>query len=514
MVSLLTAAVPATAGASLLGSDSDSSDGPNVIEYAEGPSFVVELKSSEAAADLEEWTNASGRHLVEVDNETGVAVVSGPRGLIDADASFWVQLTTGGLFGDPLEASSFVADISPNYRLEVDPLTSTALTNVSRFSAPESEASGWLSSEAMPHEGMAFSSEANRTTMSESRSILGADNVSATGAGVTVAVADTGIKTANGRTFGEDGMVGSELRVDDASKNLLTNETVAADGIDAVEDGSSSRHGTWAAAAVAGDPSGTTHDGVAPDANLLVLKALGDDGSGSTADITRAIRYASQEEADVISMSLGSPVQSPAIDRAIVDAREAGSVVVVAAGNSRQSTRWLASPADSEEAIAVGATNGEAPADAESAYFSQIGPDPGTLDNSGAETAGATVDLAAPGMATVTRIPTADGVVENKSLSGTSMATPMVAGGIAVALEANDWSADEATEKAREAARPVPNAGTTEVGAGMFAVDYLVDGTEPEATQEDARTDGAVTRDETYRSLSDSSGGIITGLLG
>lgn len=510
VVSLLSTAVAPTAAQTL--STDESTDEPNIIEYAEGPSFVVELKSTSSTSNLQEWANDSGKQLVEVDNETGIAVVSGKRALVD-DVGLLARLTAGELLATPLESRSYVADVSPNYRLEVDPLTSSELLNTSEYTAPESAESGLLENEAMPSDGVAFDSEANRTTMSESRAHIGANNVSATGAGTTVAVIDTGARTANGRTFG-NGAVGSPTRILDSSKNLITNETVASAGIDAIDDGSSSKHGTWTAAAVAGDPSGTTHDGVAPDANLLVLKALADDGSGSTADIARAIRYAAQENADVISMSLGSPVYTSAIDRAIVDARESGSVPVVATGNSRQSTRWVASPADSSEAIAVGATNGERPANAQSAYFSQIGPDPGTTDDSGAETAGATVDVAAPGMETVARIPTADGVVENKTLSGTSMSTPLVAGGIAVALEANDWTAEETTQKVREAARPVPRAGTTEVGAGMFATDYLLDGTTPSTTQSEARLDGAVTRDKTFEGLSESSGGIITGILG
>lgn len=514
VVSLVLAAVPSTAAAGPFGDTEAETETPNIIEYAEGPSFVIELSSDSAATELESWANRSGRQLLEVDNETGIAVVAGPRGQIDEDLGFLDRLSTGGpAFGDVLGDRSFVEDVSPNYRLEVDPLTDSELTNVSDYSAPERPGFHPFSDEKMPHDGMAFDSDANRTLMQESRAHLGVDNVTQTGAGEMIAIADTGALTANGRTFG-NGTAGSASRILPESKNLITNETVASNGTEAIADGSSSLHGTWTAAAAAGNPSGTIHDGVAPEADLLILKALGDDGSGATADIVQAIRYASLQNASITSLSLGSPAESDAIDRAIEDSYERGTPVVVAAGNSRQSTRWLSSPADSEHAISVAATNGERPAIAQSAYFSNIGPDPGTTDGSNGETAGATVDVAAPGMSTVARIPTSSGAVQNKTLSGTSMATPMVAGGIALGLEANDWTAEEATKRAREAARPVPRAGTTEVGAGMHATDYLVDGTTPETTQSEARTDGAYTRDQTYQGLSDASGGIVTRLFG
>jgi len=513
VVSVMLTAVPTTAVANPL-TDS-STDRPDIIKYADGnPSYVVELADGDAASDLEDWSNESDRQLVSVDNTTGIAVVAAPSVQVDDDMSFLSRILAGGLLVDPLGEESFVEDVSPNYRLELaDPKTETELMNVSEYDAPESADSGLLSSEAMPTEGMAFDEDANRTVMSESRSYVGADNVSATGTGITVAAIDTGTNTAGGRVFGENGDTNSSIRVSNASKNFISNETVSSDGYDAVEDGSSSRHGTWVSSAIAGDPAGTRDDGVAPDASLLVLKALADDGSGSTADIARAVRYASQQNADVISMSLGSPVYSEALERAITDARDSGSIVVVAAGNSRQSTKWVASPADVDGVVAVGATNGENPADAKSAYFSQVGPDPGTLDDSAGVTNGEGIDVAAPGMSTVARIATPSGTVQNKTLSGTSMATPLVSGVIALGLATDSIDSEGALDSVRSTARPVPSAGETEVGAGMVAADNLVDGTEPETSQLDARTDDAVTRDATYSELSDSSGGSIARLL-
>jgi len=508
VVSVLLTAIPSTAVAQT------GTDRPDVIKYEDGhPSYVVELAEGADVSELEDWSNESDRQLVSVDNRTRIAVVAAPRVQVDDEMGTLSRILAGGLLVDPLGEESYVEEVSANYRLSLaDPKSETELLNVSEYEPPESADSGLLSSDPMDHDGVAFDEDANRTTMSESRSYIGADNVSATGTGINVAVVDTGANTADGRVFG-NGTASSKIRIENASKNFVGNETVASAGYDAIEDGSDSRHGTWVASAIAGNVSGTTHDGVAPDASLLVLKALADDGSGSTADIARAIRYASLEDSDVISMSLGSPVYSEALERAITDARDRGSIVVVAAGNSRQSTRWVASPADVDGAIAVGATNGDNPADAQSAYFSQIGPDPGTTDDSAGVSNGEGVDVAAPGMSTVAKIANPSETLENKTLSGTSMATPLVSGALALAVAMDSVSAEEAVSSVRSTARPIPRAGETEVGAGMVAADNLVDGTEPETSQLDARTDDATTRDATYREMSDSSGGTIVRLL-
>ena len=512
VVSVILTAVPSTAVA-----QTSTSGGPEIIQYgAEGhPSYVVELEERADPSKIEDWSNKSGRQLVKLDNSTGIAVVAAPRVQIDDEMGLLARVLERGVFVDPLGEESYVEDVSPNYRLSLaDPKSNTELMNVSDYEPPERAESGILSDDPMPHDGMAFDEDANRTTMAESRSYVGADNVSETGSGVDVAVIDTGANTAEGRIFGEDGSTSSTLRVLNASKNVISNETVESAGYDAIEDGSDSRHGTWVASAIAGDPAGSTHDGVAPDAELLVLKALGDDGSGSTADITRAIRYAADHNADIISMSLGSPVYSEALERALKDARDSGSIVTVAAGNSRQSVKWVASPADVDGVIAVGAVNGDEPANAQSAYFSQIGPDPGTTDDSEGVTNGEGIDVAAPGMKTVAKIATPSATTTNKTLSGTSMATPIVAGSLAVALESGSVSTEEALEEVRSTARPIPAAGETEVGYGMVGADNLVDGTEPETSQLDARTDEALTRDETHRGLSDSQGRTLVGFFG
>ncbi len=506
------------AGLPLAGAQTSSAPPtPEQISIDGQPSYVVSL-SDGAVSDLRTWADSDPDRSIQRVTDGGLAVVSAPRAQAeDVGVLATVRAAVRSpsvILGDSLVEQPWTDSVSPNYRHQrLAPRES--LLSRGQFDAPEpgtlTQALNRFETGSANPSGIAFSEDANRTSMRESRAVTGTDNVSTTGAGVRVAVIDTGLNTAGGEVFG-NGSVGSDLRVDPDSKDFTENETVRADGIDALSDGNG--HGTWVASAIAANASGTTHDGIAPDAQLLVLRALGDDGGGSTADIASAVRYAVDNDADVISMSLGSPVYDPALADALQYAEDNGVPVVVAAGNSRQTTRWVGSPADAESAITVAATTGEVPGDAKSAYFSQVGPDPGSTDGSNGVTAGATIDISAPGMETTARVPTTTGSVTNSTLSGTSMATPMVAAGVANYLEANsDAAPSEVRTWIREGARPIPTAGETEVGAGMLAVDNLVSEDAAATDQADAHTDAAVDRDRLYRTLSDSQGGLVARLL-
>ena len=95
-------------------------------------------------------------------------------------------------------------------------------------------------------------------------------------------------------------------------------------------------HGTHVAgtaAAIAGNTQGIA--GVAPEAEIMAVRVLDGNGSGSTADIAAGIDYAAEHGADVINMSLGAPSSEgdQAMSDAIDAAGAAGGVVVAAAGN-------------------------------------------------------------------------------------------------------------------------------------------------------------------------------------
>lgn len=499
---LLVAATPASAA---FGS---ATPDVTVVNYDGNPSFIVSLDDDADAVDkLNDWADSgSEREVISVNNDSRTATVAAPRGAVLLSSfEAWTGL---GLDGE-LVTLDYVESISPNYRLaRAEPVSD--LTTEDEFSAPTIGITS-LDDPEFATEGVAFSEDANRTTMADVRDILGVSQVDADTSTQTVAVIDTGANTADGAVFG-NGTTNSTLRIDNASMNTITGESVnvSAGDYSAISDGSG--HGTWTASAIGANASGTVHDGMAPDANLLVIKALADDGSGETSNIVEAIRYAADEDADVISLSLGSPIYSEALADAVEYAQEQGSIVIVAAGNSR-STRspGIATPGDVEGVITVGASNGSGANSAYSAYFSQAGPDPSTTDGAGTESAGAGIDVVAPGMMTVARVPTESGGVENSTLSGTSMATPEVAGGIALARAANSsvaaLSPEETLEAVQDSASPAKHMAVAEAGHGMFSASNLADGTQPEESQEDSQTDPAEQRNEWYQAASDASGG-------
>jgi subtilisin family serine protease len=124
-------------------------------------------------------------------------------------------------------------------------------------------------------------------------------------------------------------------------------------------------HGTHVAGIVAAATgNGVGIAGVAPDARLMPVKVLNAEGSGSFADIANGIRWAADNGADVLNLSLGAlpGVQALELTGVITDAQEAiayareqGTVVVVAAGN--ESFPLCASPSFNDGAICVTATD-------------------------------------------------------------------------------------------------------------------------------------------------------------
>jgi len=215
-------------------------------------------------------------------------------------------------------------------------------------------------------------------------------------------------------------------------------------------------HGTHVAGivAAAGDENGVV--GVAPEATLHALKVCGESGGCRTTTIVKAIRYAADQEWDVINLSLGSPRGSPALQAAGQYALEAGVLPVAAAGNRGQPDS-VGYPAAHEEFLAVAATD----IDDDVADFSSAGPE---------------VDLAAPGAAVCSTV--VDGYAVN---DGTSMAAPHVAGGAALLL-AEGHSPSQTRSRLRETAVDLGRP-ETEQGAGLVnvaaALGYESSGEEP-----------------------------------
>ena len=145
-----------------------------------------------------------------------------------------------------------------------------------------------------------------------------------TGEGIVVAVIDTGVNA-------DHVDLKDHLWSDSQGRhgwNTLSNSANIADG-----DG----HGTHCAGTVCGDGTSGTITGMAPDAKLMTVKALGDTGEGTLESLVSGIEYAVQNGADVLSMSLGFSYPSAYINEAmrnvLANTLPMGIVAAVAAGN-------------------------------------------------------------------------------------------------------------------------------------------------------------------------------------
>lgn len=175
-------------------------------------------------------------------------------------------------------------------------------------------------------------------------------------------------------------------------------------------------HSTHVCGIIAADGETDGVVGVAPEARLVIAKALGDDGSGEDEAIAQAIDWCVEQGCQILNLSLGAPYTAGpgmrATYRAVARAYAQGVTLVCAAGNESESHIGL--PAAWGECIAVGAVDKEE----RHANFS----------NTGAE-----LDCAAAGVDVMSNF------LKNTyaALSGTSMAAPQVSGILALILAAH-----------------------------------------------------------------------------
>jgi subtilisin family serine protease len=268
-----------------------------------------------------------------------------------------------------------------------------------------------------------------------------------TGAGATVAVLDSGYDPDHpdlaGVVTGERDFVGSPSGIRD-------------------QEG----HGTHVASTVAGRgaASGGKYTGVAKGANLLIGKVC---EFGCTYDaVIAGMQWAAESGAPVVNMSLGGgqgdgtdPVETE-LNRL---SAEHGTLFVVAAGNFGEVDWKVSSPASADAALAVGSVNKQD----QLSVFSQRGPRYGDF--------ALKPDLVAPGEDIVAA--RAAGTLPDEAvddhharLSGTSMATPHVAGAAAIlAAQHPDWTGEQLKAGLMSTAKPI-DAGVYEAGAGRVDV--------------------------------------------
>ncbi len=270
-----------------------------------------------------------------------------------------------------------------------------------------------------------------KINLDESVPIVNADNVwnlndsygvNVTGSNISIAIIDTGVD------YNHPDLVDAYV----GGYNFIN------ENIPPLDDNG---HGTHCASIALGrgNASGSTYVGVAPSAKLYAYKVVDDTGSGFWSDSIAAMEQAVIDDVDIISMSFGTDGAGDpddALSEAADNAVKAGVTVVAAAGNSGPNDGTVSSPGVAHRVICVGSSTKN-----DDVYLtSSRGPvSDGTVKP----------DLVAPGVSIVAARAdgTSIGTVVNEyytRLSGTSMATPHVAGAVALIKQMHpNWSAVE-----------------------------------------------------------------------
>ncbi|MDZ7968334.1 MAG: S8 family peptidase [Nostoc sp. DedSLP03] len=241
-----------------------------------------------------------------------------------------------------------------------------------------------------------------------------------TGKGIVVAVVDTGV----------------DYNHEDLKNNIWTNsKEIAGNGID--DDGNGyvddtygwnfadqnnntlddNGHGTHVSGTIAGENNNYGVTGIAYDAKIMPVKALDSSGSGSYSSISKGIRYAVDNGANVINLSLGGGSSNRTLESAINYASSKGVIVVMAAGNDGGSSPEYPARYASKSGIAVGA----------------VDKNNNLADFSNRSGTNQIAYVTAPGVNIYSSVPNN----QYATYSGTSMAAPHVAGIVALMLSAN-----------------------------------------------------------------------------
>ncbi|MGW2182587.1 S8 family peptidase [Streptomyces sp. NPDC001732] len=294
-----------------------------------------------------------------------------------------------------------------------------------------------------------------QATLDKSTKQVGADLAWAAGydgKGTKVAVLDTGVDAEH-----------PDLKGRVAASENFTDSNTADDR---------QGHGTHTISTVGG--SGAASDGkkkgVAPGADLLAGKVLNDSGFGAESWIIAGMQWAVDQKADVVSMSLGSPEPTDCTDPMSVAAEKLaqskGTLFVIAAGNSGPSLNTVSSPGCAPSVLTVGAVD----RDDSTAQFSSRGPAivSHTLKP----------EIAAPGVNISAAAAGGRGIYAYQSMSGTSMATPHVAGAAAIVKQRHpDWTAQQIKAALVSSAKSDIPGDVRETGGGRLDVKAAIDTT-------------------------------------
>ena len=263
------------------------------------------------------------------------------------------------------------------------------------------------------------------------------------GAGVTVAVIDTGVS-----------------KVPDLK---LTKFVKGYDFVNNKDDASDDNgHGTHVAGTIAQSTNnGYGVAGIAYEASIMPLKVLSGSGGGTIADIAEAIKFAADNGANVINMSLGGGGASNMMEEAIKYAHSKGVVIVAAAGNEGRNASSY--PARYPDVISVSATN----AAGDKASYSNFG---------------AGIDISAPGGSADSdtgkiiqnTIDPRTGESVFVGFQGTSMAAPHVAGVAALIRATGVDTPEEVLDILKQSSRKVQEDHLNHFGSGHLDANAAV----------------------------------------
>ena len=264
---------------------------------------------------------------------------------------------------------------------------------------------------------------------------------------VVVAVIDTGVAYENYGSY------------DQASDLADTNFVAGYDYVNLDSHANDDNgHGTHVAGTIAQSTNnGLGVAGIAYNSTIMPIKVLDENGSGWVSDIILGIEYAIDNDADVINMSIAASAQVAALDQACEDARAAGLILVAATGNDGEDS--VSYPAKHSDVIAVGATNSS---NSITSYSNT----------------GTGIDLVAPGGEGINLIvqqtcdnPPACNSFDYYGFEGTSMATPHVAGAVALLL-AYGVSPDNVQDILQDSATDLGSSGyDTTYGYGLLDIE-------------------------------------------
>ncbi|MGW9119680.1 S8 family serine peptidase [Streptomyces sp. NPDC055663] len=437
----------------LVGKDSSGADSATALPREDGTVPLVQTRQSgkdlyvypeSAAAAL-----AAGKVDEELFNVTGLI----RQGYDDAHTK---SLPLIAVYGEGQARSTFATPRGAKRGLALDAIGGLAL-KAEKEKAAEFWSDVTRGARSFSTSGMKklWLDRKVQATLDKSTKQVGADLAWAAGydgKGTKVAVLDTGVDAEHpdlkGRVAASENFTDSDSTDDRQGHGTHTISTVGGSGA----------------------ASGGKKKGVAPGADLLAGKVLNDSGSGAESWIIAGMQWAVDQKADVVSMSLGSPEPTDCTDPMSVAAEELaqnkGTLFVIAAGNAGPTFNTVSSPGCAPSVLTVGAVD----RDDTTAQFSSRGPVIGshTLKP----------EITAPGVAISAAAAGGRGVYAYQSMSGTSMATPHVAGAAAIVKQRHpDWTAQQIKAALVSSAKSDIPGDVRETGGGRLDVKAAIDTT-------------------------------------